>query len=406
MPLFRYAKNHFDGRRILIRICARLQGKKVHFIDRPSEDIEKVLKHSNKKGDFLERLVALPAWSPILSIESSDDETWRSLIKVFRPIFKQAIVRSDLKELTAQEISLFSSRNRHNDIVVDGEHISRITVQIFFNWIFGRRLNQEEEDLYYQASIEWRKEIGVKGRASGEIKRKFWEHLRRTYLASDFCAGREVSTDTEKSLQVTLSAIAQPFLISPQINFSDILATLFQRLDQKPELKKLFLETMKTDHPPHLDSQNMMQSFFLEAIRLEHPFPILERELQADLNVQGVKLTKGTQVFIMLDELKQDQEFNPHRWEQAHRSPYHAIPFGAGERVCPGQRIALTTLATMVTELLKTWRVDQVRPFENHLYSGRHNDTHEGFHNFFAQARMAFHAIRQSYLLRPKSHDS
>ena len=42
-----------------------------------------VLKSSNKKGSFIERLLALPAWSPIYSLESVDGKTWQELASDF-----------------------------------------------------------------------------------------------------------------------------------------------------------------------------------------------------------------------------------------------------------------------------------------------------------------------------------
>ena len=113
-------------------------------------------------------------------------------------------------------------------------------ILLFFHCLFGRKLTVFEEELYYQASLEWRKEIAVKGKGCVKTKSQFVEHVLNELKQSTLFEGI-----TKNQLDL-VSAISQPFLLSPQINFSDILVTLFLNLHKDQalfsSLKSLSLE--------------------------------------------------------------------------------------------------------------------------------------------------------------------
>ena len=132
----------------------------------------------------------------------------------------------------------------------------------------------------------------------------------------------------------SISVILQPFIISPAINVSDVAVNW--DLDKTIEA-------------------NIVKN---------HPFPILEREVVID--------GKIFQAFIPTDELK-------------------ILPFGYGIRQCTGKVIAVKFLETFFTRLMEQ---NIYKPCENHLFSGRDNDSSCSMEETLFQLRMLIRALR------------
>ncbi len=100
-----------------------------------------------------------------------------------------------------------------------------------------------------------------------------------------------------------------------------------------------------------------------------------ERELQKDFQFRGESHKAGTQFFILMDQFKQDQEFNPERWLLSPaENPYFAIPFAVGSRMCTGKPIAMELQVEMLKVFLLQLDDAQIQPQIGHRYSGRDND--------------------------------
>ena len=100
-----------------------------------------------------------------------------------------------------------------------------------------------------------------------------------------------------------LSVVAQPFIISPQINFSDIFAALFLQIRDSPLQQKTLIKAAKSD------DYRCLTYFVLETMRIYHPFPVLEQELTDDITYKDKVLEQGTQVFVLLDEFCHEKRF-------------------------------------------------------------------------------------------------
>ncbi|NUS73539.1 MAG: cytochrome P450, partial [Corynebacteriales bacterium] len=100
---------------------------------------------------------------------------------------------------------------------------------------------------------------------------------------------------------------------------------------------------------------------FTEVLRMYTPAWFLTRRAEEDLDLDGVKVPAGTQLFFSLYALQRDEEFfpnpdvfDPDRWlpERAKEVPRWAFnPFGMGNRQCIGEPFAwaegVVILATM-----------------------------------------------------------
>ncbi|HVJ90615.1 MAG TPA: cytochrome P450 [Labilithrix sp.] len=385
----RYANERNSARFQFMRLCGWLQGKKVVALRSDPEACARVLASSNTKGQFIEQLIACPAWLPVFSIESVDGDEWRYLAKNFRDVYARLDWQRKIGPLTRAHVEAFAQRAREDDsFILDAEQISRVTANIFFELVFGRVMTRYEEDVFYRASLEWRKEIAIKASGSKAVKTQFWSLLTELIEASPFAADFQAHSERR---DMFLSVFAQPLILSPQINFSDIFSTVFRQLRKEPALMTRAVRAAESGEIEFL------RNICLEAIRLEHPFPVLEREMTNDLTVGNTVLEAGTQVFIMLDEFQQDATFDPDRWTKGTQNPYRSMPFGAGPRVCLGKALAQEMLGELLAGILGHFPMEQVRPSENHLFSGRDNDGKDTLRTSIYQLRIFGDVLARSF---------
>jgi len=289
---------------------------------------KQVLLNSSDKGSFIEERLATPAWSPVLSLESVNGQTWQDLKSKFLIFQKFLPPAEELSHVTCHILSI-----QDPNVEIDAKQVVRITVACFVKWIFNLDWNPEW-DFVCEASWEWRKEIAAKGKAQALIKRKTVDWVIDLINQSEY---RQLFGE-EWSKPEYYSIVLQPFILSPMINVSDIAVSAHMR----PEL-----------------SVN-------ELIHYYHPFPILERYISEDIvtctgGVSHVLVKANTQVFIPLDEIGQSERYNPKLW----------TPFGIGPRKCLGTQYALPFLTEFITHYKNN---PKFVPQKNHKYSGRNND--------------------------------
>ena len=388
MLSLRYAREGFNVRTEFFRICSRLQGHPVSILKSNPTACNRILASSNTKGHGIELMVACPAWAPIYSIESVDGEAWEWLSTHFSELYNKLGWESRISSLTRTHVTRFADRMRSNaNFVLDAEQISRLTANILFDLVFLRYMSPCEEDLFYRASIEWRKELAVKGVGSKAVKNEFWALLGELLEASPYADDMKQYQDKRN---LFLSLFAQPLIISPQINFSDIMAAVFGFLRQDPALYAKALEAANSCDIEYL------RNVCFESIRLKHPFPILERELSSDIEVDGTSIKSGTQVYITYDDFDQDQTFDPERWQSGKKNPYRHMLFGSGKRMCRGKNLAQEILGEMLRGLLLEIPDAKIKPSENHLFSGRDNDNKDSLTTILYQIRIFFKLIWRS----------
>lgn len=383
--VIRYGGGPFDFRKAFIRTCARLQRKQVVILDKDPELCAEVLAGSETKGTFLEHLIAIPAWRPIRSIESEDGARWKELASHSRTILHNLRWKDRVSPLVAKHVSLLGEGT------IGAEQVSTLALQVLVELLFEQPLSPTDAQLFYRASVEWRKEIGVKGRADLNVKEVFCRRLTELLRDSQYGAGvGEHASDP----QVWLSVFAQPFIISPQINVSDVMVAVFKCLTadqgQFAEAKR---RTAAGDDA-YLDA------VIMESMRLAHPFPILERELRVPMTFDGETYPPGTQVLITLDRFVQDPTFNPQSWlSLGSKHPFHPLLFGAGQRVCLGKALAKALMLEMLRAFLPLEPAQRLQPSLGHLHSGRHNDSQQSLQESLYQLRVFSRALWRSHLI-------
>ncbi len=390
MVSLRYAEEGLSARTRFMQLCGKLQGRKVLALKSNPETCARVLASSNNKGQGIEMMLACPAWEPIFSIESVDGADWEWLSREFQALYAQLDWQAKISPLTRKHVARYAEALRAEPkSIFDAEKVSRLTAQILFELCFDRPMSETENELFYQASLEWRKEIAIKGKASANVKAQFWAKLKELVKESKFCAEYEARNGHEQDL--FLSLFAQPLIISPQINFSDIMPPVFHYLRSDSQLLERALQAAR-----EFDLE-LMQNICMEAIRLKHPFPVLERELTRKLKIEGVEHEAGTQVYIMLDEFEQEQDFQPDRWQKSAKNPYRTMPFGTGQRMCLGKQLATEMLGEFLGGLLREIPFAQIQPEKNHLYSGRDNDQSDPLSSTLYQVKIFAKALKTSF---------
>jgi len=346
---FRYESNIF--RRFILKKIT--EADQIQFLDSDSDisTIRSILEYSMDKGNGLEANIALPAWYPLYNIESVDGDLWKRMKKNLHKVISKLNLKN-ITKLSEKYTTVLLMSNR----LITSKDFSIIPAQIYYELIFNEQLDVNEIEMFYTASIEWRKEIAVKGKGDIKIKKQFFDFFCKKLKSED----REV-----------ISVYAQPFFISPMINFSDIFVAIFKN-------REYFISHNTVN----------FNNIVLESIRLYHPFPILERKYD-------LKDNHTYHSYIELDNFKQDRTFEPSRWNNKDKNIYEFIPFGIGSRRCTGKNIALETISAILKTMVFypgiNWSL--ICPEKDHVFSGRDNDLSTSFDEISYQLRFVLRII-------------
>lgn len=310
-------------------LITKVQKKNFKVVKNVSE-FRQVLKHSNK-GSVIEEKLATPAWRPIISLESVNGFLWLQLKTNYLKFVQNLPANEILTNLCKKELNYLILNKK----LIDSRQISVSIAKIFFQWIFwedrmilDKCLDPLVLEELYQSSLEFRKEIALKGKADWSKKIKPIKQLINFLNMSKHGTLFEDWSQPEK-----YSVVMQPFFISPMINFSDIGVSI------KDSIKKC----------EYLSDKN----FYEHCLFRQHPFPILER-FDPDTN---------TQYFIDFRNLT-SYEFNDVK----------SILFGSGERGCLGRAFAKIILENFFKKDILLENIELFKPENGHLYSGRTND--------------------------------
>lgn len=130
------------------------------------------------------------------------------------------------------------------------------------------------------------------------------------------------------------------------------------------ELREVLADRAPT--PADAPALRYTERVLLEAMRLYPPAWSLGREALADLELGGVPLPRGAQLWFFQWAAHRDptyfpdpEAFRPERWENdlQRRLPRGAyFPFGGGPRLCIGQGFAMLEGVLVLATLAQRWR--------------------------------------------------
>ncbi|CEG46012.1 RxLR-like protein [Plasmopara halstedii] len=333
-------------RGLLLSLLALCQGVKLKWVTEPDRALQ-ILKSTGNKGQLIEAKLSLPAWSPVISLESINEEQWR---RMKMHLMKVIQVLQPISQLT----TIFESYGQKalmSNAVIDAFKLNEVIVACFYNYVFEREFDPDKFAEVCHATWEWRKEIALKGVADTGVKQRTveWcvEEIRKTPRLYDLFGEKWVESEY-------YSLILQPFVISPAINITDIAVII-----------KAWVKT--TSVTEHITSASIRQ-----CICSAHPFPVIERYFP--FGDAAMRIAPNTHILIPLDEMADDAF-----------AAGIDLTFGAGSRGCVGRHIAMKAMVGLFTDNLV--RSDKFQPKLNHRYSGRHNDGKETMKEIWYQVQ-------------------
>nr|ULR85478.1 cytochrome P450 [Spodoptera frugiperda] len=127
------------------------------------------------------------------------------------------------------------------------------------------------------------------------------------------------------------------------------------------ELQTIYGDDMERDPTyQELGQMKYLELVLKESMRLYPPVPFIERCITKDCEIGGIKMVKGTSVFLNIFQIQRQPdmfedplEFRPERFEEALKNPFSFLAFSAGPRNCIGQKFAMMELKVTISEIVK-----------------------------------------------------
>lgn len=120
----------------------------------------------------------------------------------------------------------------------------------------------------------------------------------------------------------------------------------------------------------HAERLSYVEAVAFETLRLKSVFPILFLGTNTDVELGGVRIPKGTALFLLTRHCgMQEQsfvdakEFQPERWLRSGSGPQPGhntkafVPFGAGPRFCPGRNLAVLEIKSAMAMLCRSFQL-------------------------------------------------
>ncbi|KAH8023585.1 hypothetical protein HPB51_014834 [Rhipicephalus microplus] len=150
--------------------------------------------------------------------------------------------------------------------------------------------------------------------------------------------------------------------------------------DKQAKLQKELDDAFGRDGQHEITASDLKQLPYLEccikeSLRLCPPFPLIGRELDEELVIDGYTVPAGTTCMINIHSLHRNKEqfpepesyiperFLPENCKNMH--PFSFIPFSSGVRVCLGQKFVMVEAKVLLAKLLSKFTVEAALPIED-----------------------------------------
>lgn len=376
----------------------RLYGMAAYFINHP-DLIERVMVTDNRhyqKDYFLRRMREILGQG----LFTSDGEEWRLQRRLMQPAFHReriagyaeimvdetekmlaTFVPGEVRDLHADLMTLtlriVSRTLLGTDVQVDtqrtGQALETLAnrfsnsasgiLYLLFPWLSHlplpqslryRRALAELDEMLYRIIAERRKTgpgedlLSMLLQAQDEQGRSMTDTQLRDEAMTTFLAGHETA-----ALALTYAILC-----------------LSGHGDAQTRLRREIFEVLGSRRATAFDQAKLRytESVVLESIRLYPPIWALGRETNAEVELGGYQLKKGSQVWISQWVMHRDERyfadpesFRPERWEDglAKRLPRFAyFPFGGGPRLCIGNAFGMMEATLVLATIARRFRLE------------------------------------------------
>ncbi|XP_067125823.1 cytochrome P450 3A8-like isoform X1 [Centruroides vittatus] len=191
--------------------------------------------------------------------------------------------------------------------------------------------------------------------------------------------------DAEDDTLSEMKRLSDEFVISNALLFMaagyDTTTVLIQwciyHLARNLEIQEKVREEIKTNVSDDVEIQysdlsnfQLLDQVISETLRL-HPLTAfaMNRICSVDYRYKNIFIPKGSIIIVPVRELQNDptywsepDKFNPYRFSSEDQQKIDSIiyqPFGAGHRICIGQRLAKTTARLVLANLLRSFKLEK-----------------------------------------------
>ncbi|KAJ2949960.1 hypothetical protein O0L34_g11283 [Tuta absoluta] len=136
------------------------------------------------------------------------------------------------------------------------------------------------------------------------------------------------------------------------------------------ELYQIFGDSQRAPTIEDFNEMRFLDCCIKESLRLYPPVPLLARYISEDIKLGKYTVPQGAVTFIHVFDIHHDpavypdpEKFDPDRFSPdnvASRHPFAYIPFSAGPRNCIGQKFAMYEIKTLISGLLRKYRLEAV----------------------------------------------
>lgn len=334
---------------------------------------------------------------------TSDGEFWRRQRRIAQPAFHKQVLASFTKEIESLADNVVTRWNRSleegNEVLNIADEMMKLTVSITANLLFGADISKKEERILFLV---------------GEINEKTSNFLKSPVIVPLWIPtpGNKIFNKQLDELNQIINEIIETRRKNPAAKRNDLLQMLMDSEDEetgekmndqqlKDEVMTLFLAGSETSsnalawtllllsnyHKENnkvldeihsvvseglsgldaLKSLKYLNLVMQEALRMYPPAWILAREAIQDDEIGGIKIKKGSQVYISIHGMHQHpkywnepEKFIPERFNDNQRPKYSYFPFGGGPRFCIGAELAKMEIILTLYKLLQHFKFQNI----------------------------------------------
>eukprot|EP01084_Bolivina_argentea_P049402 90859_1 len=298
---------HDNDASVLLAGTTKISGKYTHIKTLKKKDndlIQKIFKSASvkNKGIGMEYLMAMRGWAPFLNSESIDGHRWN----VMKKLIIHLLPICDYNNFENIIIENFEQLLNDNKNVFDHIVCTKLIISSNFQLLFQERLSKNDLNDLFEFVEYMRAVVAAKTYNYMKYKTKWVTKLmnmiKNNKLLSAFLTEFEdenqalfdsLNSKFEKEI-IIVSAIFQPFIISPGINWSDIFGPMFYRIFDDAQNKNNKNSTVLTEMIANINENNTqyIDGLLYETLRLYHPFPIIERDIEQDFYIKNKLIFK------------------------------------------------------------------------------------------------------------------